>query len=278
MSPLKIFLRFETESTNVVCCSDIVITGNDASGKFGAKPSGTPMMPNQELVKEEQLCKDPERYRRLVGKLNFLTVTRPDITYSISVASQFMSSPTLDHWATVEKILCYLKATLGNDRRSTSGYYVFVGKNLVSWKIALHIASNPVFHERTKHIEVDCHFIHEKIQDGLVSIGYVKTEEQLGDVLTKVVNAARISYLCNKLDMIAGNLSVLLPHSILSIMYVKDEFGDKIILLPLQEGWGMPTQLCIGIISKYVDRSYIDVETDINKDVVRNASTLPLPT
>ncbi|KAA0067131.1 putative mitochondrial protein [Cucumis melo var. makuwa] len=173
-----------------------------AKGKFGAKPSGTPMMPNQELVKEEQLCKDPERYRRLVGKLNFLTVTRPDITYSISVASQFMSSPTLDHWATVEKILCYLKATLGNDRRSTSGYYVFVGKNLVSWKIALHIASNPVFHERTKHIEVDCHFIHEKIQDGLVSIGYVKTEEQLGDVLTKVVNAARISYLCNKLDMI----------------------------------------------------------------------------
>ncbi|KAL0539864.1 hypothetical protein IC582_024085 [Cucumis melo] len=72
------------------------------------------MMPNQELVKEEQLCKDPERYRRLVGKLNFLTVTRPDITYSISVVSQFMSSPTLDHWATVEKILCYLKATHGS--------------------------------------------------------------------------------------------------------------------------------------------------------------------
>ncbi|KAL0534562.1 hypothetical protein IC582_028853 [Cucumis melo] len=138
------------------------------------------------------------------------------------------------------------------NRRSTYGYCVFVGGNLVSWKskkqnvvsrssveseykvmaqsvceivwihqllseigfsitvptklwcdnqAALHIASNPVFHERNKHIEVDCYFIREKIQDGLVSTGYVKIKEQLGDILTKVVNGARISYLCNKLDM-----------------------------------------------------------------------------
>ena len=84
------------------------------TGKLGAKPSGTPMMPNQQLVKEGELCKDPERYRRLVRKLNYLTVTRPDIAYFVSVVSQFiMSSPTVDHWTAVEQILCYLKAAPG---------------------------------------------------------------------------------------------------------------------------------------------------------------------
>ena len=62
------------------------------TGNLVAKPSGTPMMPNQQLVKEGKLCKDPKRYRRLVEKLNYLTVTRPDIAYSVSVVSQFMSS------------------------------------------------------------------------------------------------------------------------------------------------------------------------------------------
>ena len=67
------------------------------------------MVPGVHLTREGKTFEDPERYRRLVGKLNYLTVTHPDIVHSVGIVSHYMSSPTVDHWAAVKQILCYLK-------------------------------------------------------------------------------------------------------------------------------------------------------------------------
>ncbi|RVW48386.1 Retrovirus-related Pol polyprotein from transposon RE1 [Vitis vinifera] len=224
LGKLKYFLGIEiAQSSSGVVLSQrkYALDILEETGMLDCKPVDTPMDPNVKLVPGQgEPLGDPGRYRRLVGKLNYLTITRPDISFPVSVVSQFLQSPCDSHWDAVIRILRYIKSTPGQgvlyenrghtqvvgytdadwagsptDRRSTSGYCVFIGelrfgkdeqmKLICDNQAALHIASNPVFHERTKHIEVDCHFIREKIASGCVATSFVNSNDQLADIFTK---------------------------------------------------------------------------------------------
>ena len=236
----------------------------------------TPMEVNVKYRKDEgDLLEESTLYRRLVGSLIYLTTTRPDISYAVHQVNQFMSSPRHLHLAAVCCIIRYLRgspsrglffptdtslqllaysdadwAGCPDTRRSTTGWCMFLGDALISWRCkkqdrvskssieaeyramstacseivwlrglleelgfpqttstplhadntsAIQIATNPVFHERTKHIEVDCHSIRDTLESRVISLPRISSDLQVADVFTKALTRQRHQFLVGKL-------------------------------------------------------------------------------
>jgi histone deacetylase 1/2 len=209
-----------------------------------------------------------------------LTLTRPDISFAVNKVCQFLSQPTEVHWEAVKRILRYVKGTLHtglhirksplhgvsiftdadwagcvDDRRSTSGFAVFVGPNLISWSSkkqptvsrssteaeykalangtaeamwisyllkelgviqqrapilwcdnlgATYLTANPVFHARTKHIEIDFHFVRERVAEGALDVRFISTHDQLADVFTKPATRQMLDRFRTNLNLVCS--------------------------------------------------------------------------
>ncbi|RVW86266.1 Retrovirus-related Pol polyprotein from transposon RE1 [Vitis vinifera] len=282
LGPLKYFLGIEvSRSSEGIFLSQrkYALDLLQETGMSGCQPVNTPIEEGLKLcVEPNQVSTDKGRYQRLVGRLMYLAHTRPDLAYALSVVSQYMHNPGEQHMNAVMRILRYLKNAPGkgilfaknvdhqsievytdadwagavDDRRSTSGYFTFVGGNLVTWKskkqnvvarssaeaefrgmalglcealwlrlllqdlgylsrqpirlfcdnkAACDIAHNPVQHDRTKHVEVDRFFIKEKLDDKIVELPKIRSEDQLADILTKAVSSQVFSKFLDKLGM-----------------------------------------------------------------------------
>ncbi|GJU61841.1 ribonuclease H-like domain-containing protein [Tanacetum coccineum] len=200
---------------------------------------------------------DPTLYRSLAGALQYLTFTRPNLSYAVQQACLYMHDPRDPHLNTLKRILRYVRGTLDYGlqlhvssttqlsaytdadwvgclvtRRSTSGYCVFLGDNLLSWSAkrqvtlsrssaeteyrgvaetawirnllcelhtplftatlvycdnvsVVYMSANLVQHQRTKHIEIDIHFVRDFVASGQVRVLHVLSRFQYANIFTK---------------------------------------------------------------------------------------------
>ncbi|XP_015689736.2 uncharacterized mitochondrial protein AtMg00810-like [Oryza brachyantha] len=283
LGELYYFLGIEVSKTH----NGIVLTQDKYAtnllkkvGMLDCKPANTPLSVSEKLSLHEGSLLGPNdatQYRSIVGALQYLTLTRPDIAFSVNKVCQFLHAPTTVHWTAVKRILRCIKqcTSMGlnihrsgstrvsgfsdadwagsvDDRKSTGGFAVFIGSNLVSWSArkqatvsrsstqseykaianatveimwvqtllvelrikspqaakiwcdnlgAKYLSANPVFHARTKYIEVDYHFVRERVSQKLLEIDFVSSGDQVADGFTKPLSVRLLENFKSNLNL-----------------------------------------------------------------------------
>ncbi|GKD53211.1 retrovirus-related pol polyprotein from transposon TNT 1-94 [Tanacetum coccineum] len=167
---------------------------------------------------------DGKFFRSLVGGLNYLTHTRPDIAFPVSYVSKYMHSPTKQHLGAAKRILHYIAGTTNfgiwytnvpdfNNSElkeaidaclvvvSEAEYAAGATEIFCDNRSAIAMAKNPAFHARTKHIDVQHHFIRHLVADNRIELKFCGTNEQTADIFTKSLPLAKHQYFMSQLGV-----------------------------------------------------------------------------
>jgi histone deacetylase 1/2 len=267
LGDLNYFLGIEVQKVSTGIVLHQTKYANDILHRVGMTDcSGvvTPLSSSEKITARQGDLLGPDdstNYRSMVGALQYLTLTRPDISYAVNKVCQYLHAPTTAHLTAAKRILRYVKHTITvgltiakspssmvsafsdadwagciDDRRSTGGFVVFFGPNLISWSAkkqatvsrssteaeyksvanataemiwvqsllaelgvkltqrpclwcdnlgATYLSANPVFHARAKHIEIDFHFVRERVLRRQLEIRFISSKDQVADGFTK---------------------------------------------------------------------------------------------
>lgn len=255
------------------------------AGMADCKPCATPVDLKSKLAEDEgKPVSNPTEYRSLAGALQYLTFTRPDISYAVQQVCLYMHDQREGHLKALRRVLRYVQGTkhLGlqllraqnmtltaytyadwagcpTTRRSTSGFCLYLGNNLISWSAkrqatvsrssaeaeykgvanavaeacwlrnlllemgrplrqatlvycdnvsAVYMSTNPVQHQRTKHIEIDIHFVREKVQMGEVRVMHIPASLQYADIFTKGLPTSLFTEFRSSLGVVSPTLQL----------------------------------------------------------------------
>eukprot|EP00253_Pinus_taeda_P010639 PITA_10639 len=192
------------------------------------KPAPSPF---QSGVKLSVSCTSPEvdatSYRQLVGKLLYLTHTRPDLSFAVGLVARFMQNPREIHWKAAKRILRYVRGPIkwackkqaAISLSSAEAEYrgAMEASKEVLWlrqilsefgfeqqhpttlwcdnQSAIQLCKDPVQHQRSKHIELHMHFIRKLINDHVLEVQYCSTDDQVADIFTKALTEAKFTKL-----------------------------------------------------------------------------------